>query len=68
VQADRCSLRSSGERRLAVQYKHVFVTAGSERVVLFLKPSKLGLQITNTLLETAHLGEHARIWTADVAE
>jgi hypothetical protein len=41
---------------------------GSKRVVLFLKPSELGLKVSNTLLEAAHLGYHARIGTADVAE
>jgi hypothetical protein len=41
---------------------------GSKRVVLFLKPSELGLKVSNTLLEAAHLGYHARIGSADVAE
>ena len=40
----------------------------SERVVLFLEPHKLGFQVPNTLLEAAHLGYHAGIGTADVAE
>jgi hypothetical protein len=39
-----------------------------ERVVLFLEPSQLGFQITNALLEAAHLGYHAGIGTANVAE
>jgi len=39
-----------------------------KRIVLFLEPDKLGFQVANTLLETAHLGDHTRIWTADVAE
>ena len=70
VRAKRSSLRSSGERRLAIQNEHVIlVTAASgKRVVLFLEPHKLGFQVANTLLETAHLGDHARICTADVAE
>ena len=70
MQADRCFLRSSGKRRLAVQYEHVILMtdASGKRVVLFLKPDKLGFQVANTLLETAHLGDHARIGTADVAE
>ena len=42
--------------------------ASGKRVVLFLEPDKLGFQVANTLLETAHLGDHARIGTADVAE
>jgi hypothetical protein len=66
----RSYLRSSGERRLAIQNEHVIlVTAASgKRVVLFLEPHKLGFQVANALLETAHLGDHARICTADVAE
>jgi len=63
-------LRLSGQRRLTVQYEHVvLVTAARcERIVLFLQPNKLGFQVANTLLKTAHLGDHAGIWTADVAE
>jgi hypothetical protein len=62
-------LRSSGQRRLTVHYQHVvLVTASRQRVVLFLEPNKLSFQVANTLLKTAHLGDHARIWTADVAE
>ena len=56
-------LRLSGQRRLTVQYEHVvLVTAASrERIVLFLEPNKLGLQVANTLLKTAHLGDYTRI-------
>jgi hypothetical protein len=62
-------LRLSGQRRLTVQYKRVvLVTASCKRIVLFLEPNKLSFQVANTLLKTAHLGDHARIWTADVAE
>jgi len=62
-------LRLSGQRRLTVHDVHVVVTAASrERVVLFLEPDKLGLQVANTLLKTTHLRDDARIWTADVAE
>jgi hypothetical protein len=39
-----------------------------ERVVLFLKPYKLGFQVAYSLLEAAHLGNDAGIRTADVAE
>jgi hypothetical protein len=67
--ADQGFLRSSGKRWLTVQYEHVvLMTARCKRVVHFLKPDKLGFQIANTLLETAHFGDHARIGTADVAE
>jgi hypothetical protein len=64
------SLTSSGKRRLAVHNEHaVLVPATSSKgVVLFLEPHKLGFQVANTLLETAHLGDHAGIGTADVAE
>jgi hypothetical protein len=45
------------------------VTAPSgKRVVLVLKPDKLSFEVANTLLETAHLRNDARIETADVAE
>jgi hypothetical protein len=63
-------LRSSGKRGLAVENEHVLVMRQprSERIVLVLEPSKLSFQVANTLLETTHFGDHARIWTADVAE
>jgi hypothetical protein len=39
-----------------------------KRVILFLKPYKLGFQVAYSLLEAAHLGNDAGIGTADVAE
>ena len=39
-----------------------------ERVILFLKPDKLGFQVAYSLLEAAHLRNDAGIRTADVAE
>jgi hypothetical protein len=60
-----------GERWFAVQDQHVLLGASclrGERVVLVLKPHKLGFKVANTLLETAHLRDHAGIGTADVAE
>ena len=39
-----------------------------KRVVLVLKPGKLGFQVANTLLETAHFRDHTRVGTADVAK
>jgi hypothetical protein len=39
-----------------------------ERVILILKPHKLGFQVAYSLLEAAHLGNDAGIGTADVAE
>ena len=56
-------------RRLAVQNEHVLLTDGSgKRVILILEPDNLGFQVANTLLKTAHLGEHAGIGSDDVAE
>ncbi len=63
--------RPSGERWLAVPHQHVLVLVGClerQRVVLFLEPHKLGFQVPYSLLEAAHLGNHAGIGTADVAE
>jgi hypothetical protein len=58
-----------GERGLAIPGQHVLVGSfQGERVVEFLEPSQLGFQVTNTLLEAAHLGYHAGIGTANVAE
>jgi hypothetical protein len=62
-------LCSSGERRLAVRYQHVRMCClNRKRVVLFLEPYKLGFQVPYSLLEAAHLGNHAGIGTADVAK
>ena len=61
--------RRSGERRFAVRHQHV--RAGClyrERLVRFLKPDKLGFQVSYSLLEAAHLGNDAGVGTADVAE
>jgi hypothetical protein len=61
--------RRSGERRFAVRHQHV--RAGClyrERLVLVLEPHKLGFQVPYSLLETAHLGNHTGVGTADVAE
>ena len=61
--------RRSGERRFAIRHQHV--RAGClyrERFVLFLEPHKLGFQVSYSLLEAAHLGNHAGVGTADVAE
>jgi hypothetical protein len=61
--------RSSDERGLALRDQHVLVSSlNRERVVLFLKPHKLGFQVAYSLLEAAHLGNDAGIGTADVAE
>jgi len=53
-----------------IENEHVLVMREpcSKSVVLFLKPDKLGFQVANTLLQTAHFRDHTRIWTADVAE
>jgi hypothetical protein len=39
-----------------------------EHIVLVLKPGKLGFQVAYSLLEAAHLCDHAGIRPADVAE
>ncbi len=61
--------RSSDERWLAIRNQHVLVAClNRERVILFLKPYKLGFQVAYSLLEAAHLRNDAGIRTADVAE
>jgi hypothetical protein len=61
--------RRSGERGFAGRYQQVRAsTVYRQRVVLLLEPNKLGFQVSYSLLETAHLGYHAGIGTADVAE
>jgi hypothetical protein len=64
------NLRSSGKRGLAIENEHVLVVRQprSERVILVLEPHKLGFQVANALLETAHFRDHTRIGTADVAK
>ena len=65
----RLSPRSLDVRGLAIRYQHVRVgSLYRERVVLFLEPDKLGFQVPYSLLEAAHLGNHAGVGTADVAE
>jgi hypothetical protein len=58
------------ERGLAIQNEHVLVVREprSKGVVLGLEPGKLGFQVANALLETAHFGDHTRIGTTDVAK
>jgi hypothetical protein len=69
IPLDQGYLRSSGKRGLAIQNEHVLVVRDrSERVILFLEPNKLGFQVANTLLQTAHFWDHTRVGTADVAE
>ncbi len=61
--------RSSDERGFAIRNQLVLVASfNRERVILFLKPHKLGFQVAYSLLEAAHLGNDAGIRTADVAE
>jgi hypothetical protein len=43
-------------------------SCGREHIVLFPEPVKLGLQVMNPPLETAHFGYYAGIRPADVAE
>jgi hypothetical protein len=59
----------SGERGFAVRDQHVCVgSLNREGFVLFLEPDELGFQVPYSLLEAAHLANHTRVWTADVAE
>jgi hypothetical protein len=59
----------SGERGFAVRDQHVRVgSLYRERFVLFLEPDELGFQVPYSLLEAAHLGNHAGVGTANVAE
>ena len=51
-----------------VRYKKFLTGLRSKRVVLLLEPDELGFEITYSLLEAAHLRDHAGIWSADVAE
>ena len=61
--------RSLDERGLALPYQHVLVCSlNRKRVILFLKPHKLGFQVAYSLLEAAHLRNDAGIGTADVAK
>ncbi len=39
-----------------------------KRILLLLKPDKLGFKVANALLETTHLVDHTEIGAADVAE
>jgi hypothetical protein len=39
-----------------------------KRVLLLLKPHKLGFEVANTLLEATHLVDRTEIGPADVAE
>jgi hypothetical protein len=65
----RFSPRSSDVRGLAIRHQHFLVAClNLKRVVLFLKPYELGFEVAYSLLEAAHLGNHAGIGTADVAE
>src|SRR5579875_889963 len=59
--------RSSGERWLADRDEQVLADLGGEHIVLLVQPGKLGLKVTYSLLKAAHLRDHARIRSADVA-
>jgi len=61
--------RSLDERGLTFRDQHLLVAdLKRERVVLILKPHKLGFQVAYSLLEAAHLRNDAGIGTADVAK
>jgi hypothetical protein len=44
------------------------ISLNRKYVILFLKPDKLGFEVAYSLLEASHLGNHAGVGTADVAE
>ena len=66
----QCPGRTLGERRFPIiesQDFHVLLN-GCQRIVLRLKPQKLGFQIPYAPLKTPHLRDHTGVGTADVAE
>src|SRR6266702_7790766 len=67
-QASSSKRRFPSERWFLARRQEVVIDACGERVVFFLEPSKLSFQVTHALLQAAHFGDHAQIWTADVAE
>jgi hypothetical protein len=66
--ASTASANPSGEHWFAGANQQVIANLRDKRVFLTLKPVKFGFQITDALLETAHLIDHAEIGSADVAE
>jgi hypothetical protein len=58
----------SGERGLANRDQQVVADGSDKHIVLILKPSKLSFEVTYSLLQAAHLCDHAGIRPADVAE
>ena len=61
------SQRSSGERGLANRNQQVVIRLRGKHVVLLVQPGKLCFEIAYSLLQAAHLRDHARIRAADVA-
>jgi len=60
----------SGECRLTLLHATECLIAGLRRksVIVGLKSDEFCLQIADALLQTAHLRDHSRVRTADVAE
>src|SRR5579859_810806 len=58
----------SGQRGFALLEQHLVTDARGEHVVDFLKPGKLGLKVTYSSLQPAHLRNHAGIWPANMAK
>ncbi|MBE1562914.1 hypothetical protein H4W81_005693 [Nonomuraea africana] len=60
----------SGESRLALLQSAERLIAGlrCKSVILGLEPGKFCLQVADSLLQAAHLRDHSRVRTADVAE
>jgi hypothetical protein len=61
-------LAELGESRLAVVKQHFMTDSGSEHVIYFLQPGKLGFKIAHTPLQSAHFGNHAGIRPANMAK
>src|SRR5579859_2760325 len=58
----------SGQRGFALLEQHLVTDARGEHIVDFLKPGKLGLKVTYSSLQPAHLRDHAGIWPANMAK
>jgi hypothetical protein len=54
-------LERLGESGLAIVEQHFMTDTGSEYVVDFLEPGKLGFKVTHPPLETAYFRHHAGI-------
>jgi hypothetical protein len=58
----------SGQSRFANGNQQLVPSFSGQRVVLLLEPVQRCFEITHSLLKAAHLGDHARVRPAYVAE